>query len=51
MEFVDDLINIDVQAIAQQKISPSKGHMKRKNSDDDYFVEETLLFTYNPLLS
>jgi hypothetical protein len=20
----------------------------RKNSDDDYFVEETLLFTFNP---
>ena len=47
----DDLISIDVQAIAQQRGSLPSGissprPQRRKNSDDDYYVEETLLFTY-----
>ena len=52
---IDELISIDVQTIALQRgagpmpgtqESKSKSSSSRKNSDDDYFVEETLLFTF-----
>lgn len=52
---IDDLISIDVQTIALLRGStPMPGMTQeskqktpsRKNSDDDYFVEETLLFTF-----
>ncbi len=48
---LNELISIDVHAIAMQRAALPKGMdspkpKRRKNSDDDYYVEETLLFTY-----
>ena len=47
--YLDELISIDVQSIAFHKaLSTTFDSAPRKNSDDDYYVEETLLFTYLP---
>jgi hypothetical protein len=44
---IDELLNVNVQHLALSKAS-SKDGSNRKNSDEDVYVEETLIFTYNP---
>lgn len=43
----DELLNVNVFQLAQntQRMSPNK---QRKNSDEDVYVEETLVFLFDP---